>query len=175
MEHVHKEDNGDSPGGHETPNPTRVEDPCNKRHTEQVENEWVADVLAKPKLRTYKTVKTKLKTESYLSLEDRSIRREMFYLRSGSNRLRIETGRWEKIEAIETGRWEKIEAKDRSCFFCKKMEDEKHFLADCGLYRFIRQDLRDKLGKECPVGADDFAKWILRGDWSRVESERGSV
>ena len=51
----------------------------------------------KPKLRTYVLFKTKLKLENYLSISNIKGRKLMASLRSGTNMLEIETGRWKRV------------------------------------------------------------------------------
>ena len=74
-------------------------------------------------------VKSKLELERYLLLGSSLARRVVFSLRSGSNRLRIETGRWRR---------EKEE--DRVCKFCesKEIENEVHFAVSCENYGDLR-------------------------------------
>ena len=57
---------------------------------------------------------------------------ELTKLRSGTNRLRIEKGRYEKL-AVE----------NRICRFCEAddVEDEKHFMLYCEPYEDLRQKL----------------------------------
>lgn len=56
----------------------------------------------------------------------------MTKLRSGTNFLRIETGRREGLPSGE-----------RMCWFgCDATEDEKHFLMDCRMYEDLRKELR---------------------------------
>lgn len=96
------------------------------------ERRWGQGLQAKAKLRTYRTIKSKLKMEPYLKYKNRLARYLTTRLRSGTNFLRVETGRYEK-EALE----------ERVCELCNVVEDEKHFLLDCGLY----DDLRGPLWK----------------------------
>ena len=58
----------------------------------------------------------------------------MFSLRSGSNRLRIETGRWKRPKEKE---------EERLCLVCNKnkIENEVHFVAECEKYEDFRQYL----------------------------------
>ena len=60
---------------------------------------------------------------------------ELTKLRGGSNRLRIETGRWQKIPKEQ-----------RFCEICHsgEVEDETHFILFCSIY----DKLRDNLWKE---------------------------
>ena len=81
----------------------------------------------KAKLRLYRTLKSDLRREEYLSLPLES-RRRLTEIRSGTHGLRIETGRWQK-EAVE----ERI---CRVCI-CGPIEDEVHALLDCYPYRKI--------------------------------------
>jgi hypothetical protein len=99
------------------------------------EQEWRNEIMIKPKLRLYKTFKFKLELESYL-LTDRYRKGRCFFtaLRTGSNRLRIETGRWKRP---------KEEERERVCMTCMsgEVENEKHFLLDCSMYDDLRKTL----------------------------------
>ena len=79
-----------------------------KRIHEREEKQWLSDIKEKPKLRTYIKLKSKLEQEQYLFLRDRKGVPELTKLRSGTNRLRIEKGRWIKLKPEE-----------RTCVFCK--------------------------------------------------------
>lgn len=83
----------------------------------------------KPKLRTYVTLKKELKAEPFMAVYHRGGLPELVKMRGGTNRLRIEQGRYVK---------EKLE--DRVCLLCKngKVEDEKHFMLDCKTYEDLR-------------------------------------
>ena len=92
----------------------------------------------KPKLRTYAKIKSKLKLEPYLAHEDGKGRRMLARLRSGTNCLRIETGRYEGRRDFE-----------RICKLCAdNMEDEEHFLCKCTTYSCIRKDFFDEVGMD---------------------------
>ena len=78
---------------------------------------------SKPKLRSYITFKKALVLESYLQSEyDRRGRVIMTAIRTGSNKLRIETGRWKRPQEQVT---------DRICMACigGHIEDERHFIS----------------------------------------------
>ena len=77
---------------------------------------------SKSKLRTYRVIKSELEREKYLEEGTAQQRRVMVMLRGGTNDLRIETGRYEKLEERE-----------RICIFCGngEVEDERHFLCRC--------------------------------------------
>jgi len=116
------------------------------------------------KLRTYITLKHKLEREKYLEIRDRYGAPELTKIRGGSNRLRIETGRWSAIPKEE-----------RFCEICAsgEVEDETHFMLFCPAYR----DLREKMWKELKrfgIRNDEMTTQeklnTLRGD-RNVESE----
>ena len=56
-------------------------------------------------------------------------------LRHGTNSLRIETGRWKK------------EPLEKVCDIClaSQVEDEMHFLLDCGVYEAARESMYDDI------------------------------
>ena len=69
-------------------------------NTCEEEKRWRKGVQTKVKLRNYRTIKSKLKMEPYLKYKNRLARYLTTRLRSGTNFLRVEAGRYEK-EAIE--------------------------------------------------------------------------
>ena len=89
------------------------------------EIKWKVEVEKKPKLRTYKKLKTNLKLEMYLSTNNWKGRMYITNLRSGTNCLEIEQGRWRHLKE-----------EDRLCKYCKlnQVESELHFLTQCTLY-----------------------------------------
>ena len=89
------------------------------------EEEWKAEIARQPKLRTYSSFKTKLELEPYLLLDKCKKGRYLFTaLRTGSNKLRIETGRWKRPKEPE---------KERVCMACMSgdIENERHFFLRC--------------------------------------------
>ena len=84
----------------------------------------------KSKLRTYRKMKTELELEKYLKEGTAQQRRVMVMMRGGTNDLRIETGRYEKLEKDE-----------RVCIFCDsgEVEDETHFLCRCDAWKKERE------------------------------------
>jgi hypothetical protein len=97
--------------------------------------EWIEEMEKKPKLRTYRTFKSILELEPYLVSEDNIAGRKLLTaLRSGTNSLRIETGRWKKPKEPET---------ERLCMACMNgdIEDERHFLVACSAYDQLRKNL----------------------------------
>ena len=96
--------------------------------------------MLKPKLRTYIKYKKMLKEEEYLKNEDAIGRRMLARIRSGTNNLRIETGRYERPRQTE---------EYRICKVCmEETETEEHFLKRCIAYDDIRKDLIIDLNKE---------------------------
>ena len=79
------------------------------------------------KLRTYITLKHNL--AKYLEIRNRYGAPELTKIRGGTNRLRIETGRWLSIPKEE-----------RFCEICSsgEVEDETHFMLVCSVYKELR-------------------------------------
>jgi hypothetical protein len=86
------------------------------------------------KLRTYRLFKDGFNTESYCQLIMSPYHRAAFSkFRCGVAPLRIETGRYERLDVL-----------DRKCPFCDNVEDESHVILDCYLYHDLRHMLFDK-------------------------------
>ena len=108
---------------------------CKQKMCELAEDEWKANVLAKPKLRSYKKFKYNMDTTDYVkwttSKYDRSIQAKF---RCGILQLHVETGRFNQT---------KLE--DRICQLCNlnSIEDECHFLCECPLYNELRKTMYD--------------------------------
>ena len=69
-------------------------------------------------------------------------RRILTQFRCGSAPLRLETGRYERLPVSE-----------RTCSYClDAVEDERHVITECPLYR----DLREELYAKCHVLCPDF-------------------
>ena len=119
---------------------------------EREQKEWRERAQSKPKLRTYIKYKTILKEEDYLKNEDAIGRRMMARIRSGTNNLRIETGRYDRPRQLEEFRICKI------CY--RETESEEHFLKRCIAYDNIRKEFDTDLNKE---EGDDKTGKILFG------------
>ena len=102
----------------------------------------------KRKLRLYKKLKSRLVVEDYVLELDRGKRRQLSMLRGGTNKLRIEIGRW---------RGEKVE--ERVCDVCltTDVEDEKHFLLYCPMYVRERVEMFERIREETEIG--DIERW----------------
>ena len=81
-----------------------------ERIHEREQQKWRKNCLLKPKLRTYVKIKKTLRTEPYLTVYHRRGIPELVKLRGGTNRLRIEQGRYRQ-EALE----------DRVCEYCDSL------------------------------------------------------
>ena len=117
--------------------------PIIREHEEQ---QWQIRCEAKPKLRTYITMKNSLETEKYVRYNlNRKERSYLAQLRLGILPLRIETGRYENL-AIDK----------RTCQLCAsgEVENEEHFLLKCEINQELRQQFYDKI-KEL-VSANHF-------------------
>ena len=90
-------------------------------------------------------------------------RTTLFSLRSGTNKLRIDTGRNERVLDVVTGKRRRLERKERVCRQCGTgTEDEIHVLLYCPMYLSIRRELIYDLKKDSP--ADDTGlKTFLTG------------
>ena len=97
---------------------------------------WHEDVESSPRLRSYRTFKSMLEPEKYLS----SV--HIFKFRTALSRFRCSS----HILEIEKGRHDNISANQRFCKFCMKnnnycIEDEFHFLSICPIYTDLRKEM----------------------------------
>ena len=98
---------------------------------------WLHEVHSKPKLRIYRTIKSDLDYEDYLSnVTSRVARSEITKLRGGTNRLNIEVGRWRKLEVLQ-----------RLCGVCGtgSVENEPHFMLECFPYESVRKKMFEEI------------------------------
>jgi hypothetical protein len=131
------------------------------------ERDWLESMENKPKLVSYRRWKTKLEREPYLDLKDHSARRALTELRSGTSKLRIDTGRWEMFpsELRSPGaQARRLDRSERTCKQCfRDVEDERHFLLKCSKYENERKVFLDELEKVDPECVDDL-KRVTRTD-----------
>jgi len=117
-------------------------------------------------------VELQLQLESYLLTENNKNGRYLLTkLRSGTNELRIETGRWKRPRE---------EAKERICMACMsgEVEDEKHFMLHCCAYESIRNKMYQTTSQHSQgtwnVGLSNAeAQWriLMRGTEDRYEKQ----
>ena len=99
----------------------------------------IADWLSQDELFFYKLF-SKFEHQLYLeTINVTKLRITLSKLRLSSHRLEIEVGRW--------ARPNRTPLDQRKCRVCDKVEDEFHFLLECGLYSQIRKKIR-KLEKK---------------------------
>jgi hypothetical protein len=106
------------------------------------ENEWRERMQRKSKLRLYRKLKDTLVVEDYVIELEREKRRQLTMLRGGTNKLRIETGRWKKERENETV--------CKVCL-CEQVEDEKHFLLACPMFVRERARMYARISEECEL------------------------
>ncbi len=95
---------------------------------------WKDEVQSKSKLRSYMKLKQTLVVEDYVISNRMSRgRRLLTDVRSGSNKLRIETGRHHTPS---------IPVEERICWCCgEEVEDEQHFVIQCREYQQERVEM----------------------------------
>lgn len=129
--------------------------------------------IQKDKLRLYRTLKSELEREEYLDvLWDREERRSMAALRGGTNKLRVETGRWINEEL-----------KERTCSLCASghIEDESHTLLHCFTYererRRMFKNILEGTGIDClkMKGDRDWLLHMLIGAGSGEREKRDCI
>ena len=105
------------------------------------------EIGAMPKLRTYKEIKLTPGTEGYVSSKmERYQRALVSKLRLGTLPINIELGRY-KHQPVE----------ERKCPNCpEEIEDEKHFLLSCPLYREERRVLYQTFHEKTEIHLDDL-------------------
>ena len=105
---------------------------------------WRAGINKKKKLRWYSYLKQDWGQAGYLHLETKfkEGRAQVTNLRSGTNSLRIETGR-----RAATSRQKRLPRSERKCLICMgdQVEDEAHFLVHCPEYDRQRQKMFERI------------------------------
>ena len=112
-----------------------------------LKNHWkssIVDIASNPSLRTYKLFKTDFKFETYLDVvKDNHYRYALMKLRTSSNSLEIERGRYNKTNI-----------KERLCPYCMRIDDEKHCILNCDAIVYERQCLFNKIRIRYPIFLD---------------------
>ena len=132
-----------------------------KKIQDEEEEEWRKRIDSKTKLRTYRAMKRNLETEKYFEKGTAQQRRVMVMMRGGTNDLRIETGRYEKLEEEE------------SICFCEsgEVEDERHFLCRCAAWKDERDVVLRKV-RNLGVTMEDEEVMFVSGR-QEVKTEGG--
>jgi hypothetical protein len=109
-----------------------------KKIQDKEQDEWRKRMDSKRKLRTYRVIKRELEKEKYLEEGTAQQKKVMVMMRGGTNNLRIETGRYEKLEE-----------KERIFIFCEsgEVEDERHFWGRCEAWKNGREVVLKKVRK----------------------------
>ena len=100
----------------------------------------------------------------------------MTKLRTGTNMLRVETGRWERINSKVEGKNVRIKMprEQRICKLCvmNKVEDETHFLVECEAYQNRRKTMEKEIQRYLTkdkliwstMSDKEKAKWLVGDD-----------
>ena len=110
-----------------------------------VEHWWsrIQNLSRFPKLELYKNIKNGFHFETYLDLvKDSRYRNAITKIRSSSHPLEIERGRYTKPQTPRS---------NRLCSRCKVIEDERHFILDCTLYKEERHIFLCKVSNKIPM------------------------
>ena len=90
-----------------------------------------------------------MRRQEYLSSPDVVGRMTLFRIRSGTNSLRVDTGRNERTRDEMTGRRRRLERRERVCRQCGSgVEDEIHAVLYCPRYIALRRGLMRDLARE---------------------------
>ena len=122
-------------------------------------NQWTKDLNSQSKLRTYRLFKDNYAVETYVKMNiSKGSRSKLAKLRSGTLPLRVETGRFERLEP-----------KDRLCKFCdtNSIETEYHFVFDCPLYLQLRILLLSHI-----LFYPDFCDFEEREKWNVILNDK---
>ena len=137
---------------------------------EQESAVWRSAVLGKPKLEpVYAHVKKILEYEDYLDHPDVEGRRILLGMRSGTNGLRVDTGRWEFVVVL--GKKTRLPRSLRVCQVCfDGVEDEMHFVLDCPGYAVEREDMFRGLdvSDTSPGAVARRMRWCVEGGGKEV-------
>ena len=120
-------------------------------------------------MRLYYAIKTDVKLENYLIGQGWFwARSQLARLRSGTHRLRVETGRHERPP---------LDRKDRVCLRCEfgEVDDESHYLLRCGAFteerKLMVEAITEITKQRFPKQNDILSMRVLIGDQMTVELE----
>lgn len=108
-----------------------VTDTVKDKMVTQFTDQWLIDVRAMPKLRTYQQLCPNFNSSEYCKVLPRGLRSAVARMRAGVFPI-----------ALETGRWRGQPVDERLCPVCSDsvVEDEHHFLCDCPGYNSLREN-----------------------------------
>ena len=104
---------------------------CKQRVKDTFIQEWHSRLETSTRARKFIHI-TKFNYQPYLDIINvKKIQLSLSRLRLSSHKLEIEAGRWTKPE--------KTPFDNRKCILCKTVEDEFHFVLECGINKDIRK------------------------------------
>ena len=121
---------------------------------------WSKELESQNKLRTYRLFKNEYKVDNYVTMNlTKSCRSRLAKLRSGTLPLRIETGRFERLDVSE-----------RLCKFCPDncVESEYHFIFECSKYLNLRIILLNHVLNFYP----DFVELEVADKWDILMNDK---
>ena len=137
---------------------------------DKVKAQWERDLFSQNKLRVFRTYKQDFMAENYVICNlSKTVRSFIAKLRSSTLPIRIETGRFERLD--ET---------DRLCKYCEtvppSIENEVHFMFECNAYAMRRVELLNHVLVYYPDFMDlsENVKWNLLMCDKRLISKTGN-
>ena len=121
------------------------------------------------KLSTYFQFKTRFTTEKYFELKNIINRSIVTKFRISAHRLRIETGRYERIRNSQ-GNLVMLDRGERKCLHCtlNEVEDESHMLFKCPIYETERATLLIYIQDNCKnfehLSPNNKLIWLLSSE-----------
>ena len=121
------------------------------------------------KLSTYFQFKTRFTTEKYFELKNIINRYIVTKFRISAHRLRIETGRYERIRNSQ-GNLVMLDRGERKCLHCtlNEVEDESHMLFKCPIYETERATLLIYIQDNCKnfehLSPNNKLIWLLSSE-----------
>ena len=113
-----------------------------QRLKDNFQQKWTAELGMSTRALFYREISTSIDFKAYLNVVNISKHRmALSRLRTSSNYLAIETGRWHKPISIPY---------DRKCVVCDKLDDEYHFVIECTLLYDLRKLYIDSYYWETP-------------------------
>ena len=125
---------------HENPKNTKSQSTITRQISQRLRDissqNILSNLASNGKLKFLQSLKTEHKIEPYLKIHNFEHRRAITKIRTSSHRLKIETGRWDKVDR-----------EDRICENCllNKIEDESHLLFECHMHIQERLLLHQKI------------------------------